>query len=433
MPTWTNWARTVIAAPVEVEHPASVEELQKAVAVAASRGLRVKAVGSGHSFTGAAATDGVQVRLDRLTGVLRADRDSGLVTVFAGTRLAELGEALWPLGLALENLGDVDAQTVAGAIATGTHGTGARFGGLAAAVRGLDLVLADGSLLQADAARDRDLVAAAAVGLGALGVVATVTLQCVPAFALAALEAPEPLDAVLADVPAFAGGSDHAEFYWFPHTRRVLAKRNTRLPGDTPLRPLGAVRRWFDDEFLANTLFERVNRLTTRRPRLVPPLNAVATRAWSARRYTDRSYRVFASPRRVRFRELEYAVPPDAVAGVLTGIEAWLAATGERVAFPVEVRFADADGVWLSTAYGRPTAYVAVHQYWRRDHGRYFAAVEELCRAAGGPPHWGTLHTPGAAQDAPLYPRFADAVAVRDRLDPGRTFANRYTERVLGP
>jgi L-gulonolactone oxidase len=433
MPTWTNWARTVTAEPVGVEHPASVEELQETVAGAAGRGLRVKAVGSGHSFTGAAATDGVQVRLDRLTGVLRADRDSGLVTVLAGTRLADLGEALWPLGLAVENLGDVDVQTVAGAIATGTHGTGARFQGLAAAVRGLDLVLADGSLLQARAESDPDLVAAAAVGLGAFGVVAAVTLRCVPVFALAAAETPESLDDVLAGLDAFADGSDHAEFYWFPHTRRVLAKRNTRLPGGAPLRPLGRLRRWFDDDVLANTGFEGLNRLTTRRPRLVPPLNALAARTWSARHYTDRSYRVFASPRRVVFRELEYAVPRDAVPGVLGGIEAWLATTGERVAFPVEVRFADADSVWLSTAYGRPVAYVAVHQYWRRDHERYFAAVEELCRAAGGRPHWGKLHSLGAAELAPLYPRFTDAVAVRDRLDPGRTFANRYTERVLGP
>jgi FAD-linked oxidoreductase len=437
MPTtptsWTNWARTVTAEPVSVERPGSVEELQKAVAGAAGRGLRVKPVGSGHSFTAVAGTDGVQLRLDRLTGVLRADRDTGLVTVLAGTPLRELSEALWPLGLALENLGDIDVQTIAGALATGTHGTGSRFRGMAAAVRGLDLVLADGTLLHAEADQEPDVLAAAALGLGAFGVVATVTLQCVPAFALAASEAPESLDGVLADLGAFADGSDHAEFFWFPHTRRVLTKRHTRLPGDSPLHPLGALRGRLDDEFLANTVFEALNRVTTARPQLVPRLNAVAARTLSARRYTDRSYRVLASPRRVVFREMEYGLAREAVPGVLAGIEAWLAATGEHVAFPVEVRFADADDVWLSTAYGRPTAYVAVHQYWRRDHERYFAAVEQHCRAAGGRPHWGKLHSLGAAELAPLYPRFADAVAVRDRLDPGRVFANPYLARVLGP
>jgi L-gulonolactone oxidase len=430
---WTNWARTVTAEPVAVEHPATVEQLQEAVATAARQGLRVKPVGSGHSFTPAAATDGVQLQLDRLTGVLRADRATGLVTALAGTRLRDLSETLWSLGLALPNLGDVDVQTISGAIATGTHGTGARFPGMAADVRGLELVLPDGSLLRADAGNEPDVLAAAAVGLGAFGVVASVTLQCVPAFAVAAAEVPEPLDEVLADLDGFAKGSDHAEFYWFPHTRRALTKRNTRLPRDAPPRPLRAGRRWLEDEFLANSVFGGINRVTTARPQLVPRLNAVAARALSTRRYTDRSYRVFASSRRVVFREMEYALPRDAVPEVLDGIEKWLAASGEQVAFPVEVRFADADDVWLSTAYGRPVAYVAVHQYWRRDHERYFAAVEGLCRAAGGRPHWGKLHSLGAAELAPLYPRFADAVVVRDRLDPGRTFANGYTDRVLGP
>jgi L-gulonolactone oxidase len=210
------------------------------------------------------------------------------------------------------------------------------------------------------------VLAAATVGLGAFGIVANVTLQCVPAFALEADERPEGVDDVLAELDAFADGSDHAEFYWFPHTRRVLSKRNTRRPGNGPLQPLGRVRRAVDDEFLSNTVFELVNRVTTRRPALVPRANAVAARALTARRYTDRSYRVFATARRVVFREMEYAVPRAAVPGVLTGIQAWLAASGQRIGFPVEVRFAAADDVWLSTASGRDTAYVAVHQYWRR-------------------------------------------------------------------
>jgi L-gulonolactone oxidase len=433
MPTWTNWSRTVVAHPVAVEAPATVEELRKVVAEAAGAGRRVRAVGAGHSFTPAAVTDGVLLRLDRLAGVVRADRDTGLVTVLAGTRLRDLGDVLWSLGLAMDNLGDIDAQTVAGAIATGTHGTGARSGGLAAQVRGLDLVLADGSLLTCSAHEPPDVLAAATVGLGAFGIVATVTLQCVPAFALTADERPESLDDVLADLDGFADGSDHAEFYWFPHTRRVLAKRNTRRPGDTPLRPLSRTRRTVDDELLSNGVFEVVNRLSTRRPGVVPAVNAVSARALTARTYTDRSYRVFAASRRVVFRETEYAVPRHAVPGILEGLQAWLDATGERVAFPVEVRFAAADDVWLSTAAGRPTAYVAVHQYWRRGHEAYFAAAEELARAAGGRPHWGKLHSLGAAELRPLYPRFDDALAVRDRLDPDRTFANVYTERVLGP
>lgn len=419
--TWTNWAGTV-RADVEVARPTSIAELQRVVADAPGR---VKPIGAGHSFTAIGATDGVQLAPDGLAGVVRADVESGLVTVLAGTRLHELNETLWHLGLALENLGDIDVQTVSGAISTGTHGTGARLGGLATQVRGLQLVLADGTLYDASPEQ-------AAVGLGALGVVATVTLQCVPAFALAASEAPAGLDDVLADLDTTVKVNDHFEFYWFPHTRRVLTKRNNRVLPGTELKPVRRLRAYVDDEFLSNTVFDLVNRATMRRPALIPRANAVAAQALSARDYIDRSYRVFASPRRVVFREMEYAVPAEAVPFVLAEIEAWLARSGERIGFPIEVRFAASDGCWLSTAYGRDSGYIAVHQYHRRDHEAYFRAVEAIARDVDGRPHWGKLHFRDAASLAATYSRFDDFVALRDRLDPGRKFGNRYLESVLG-
>jgi L-gulono-1,4-lactone dehydrogenase len=425
MTTWTNWSATVTAS-VDVATPASVAELQEVVSRSAKR---VKPIGAGHSFTPIGQTDGLQIRPDKLCGVLRSDRETGLVTVLAGTRLHDLNETLWHLGLALANLGDIDVQTIAGAISTGTHGTGARLGGLSAQVRGMQLVLADGTLLDVDA----DLLPAAAVGLGALGVIATVTLQCVPAFALAASEAPATLDGVLGDLDMNVDGNDHFEFYWFPHTRRVLTKRNNRVLPETALRPVGRIRQFVDDEFLSNTVFDAVNRVTTRRPQFIPRANAIAARALSARDYIDRSSRVFASPRRVVFREMEYAVPRDAVPHVLAEIEAWLARSGEQIGFPVEVRFAAADDVWLSTAYGRVTGYVAVHQYHRRDHGPYFAAVEDIAKAVDGRPHWGKLHNRDADSLSASYPRFDDFLAVRDKLDPQRVFGNDYLSRVLGP
>jgi L-gulono-1,4-lactone dehydrogenase len=420
--TWTNWAGTV-QCDVEVARPASVPDLQEIVAGA--NGRHVKAIGSGHSFTAIGATDGIQISPDRLQGVVRADVTSGLVTVLAGTRLHELNETLWHLGLSLANLGDIDVQTVAGAISTGTHGTGLRLGGLATQVRGLQLVLADGTLYDASPEQ-------AAVGLGALGVVATVTLQCEPAFALAAAELPAGLDDVLAELDTTVRVNDHFEFYWFPHTRRVLTKRNNRVLPGTELHPVGRMRGYVDDDFLSNPVFDAVNKLTTRNPTLIPRANAIAARALSARDYIDRSYRVFASPRRVVFREMEYAVPREAVPHVLAEIEAWLAKSGELIGFPVEVRFAAADGCWLSTAYGRETGYIAVHQYHRRDHETYFRAVEAIARSVDGRPHWGKVHYRDAASLAATYPRFGDFVALRDRLDPSRVFGNAYLERVLG-
>ena len=431
MTTWRNWAGTV-SADVRVEAPTSVAEVQEAVARAAERHTRVKPIGAGHSFTAIGETSGVQLRLDGLSGIVAADTATGLVTVLAGTRLHDLNESLWRLGMSMTNLGDIDVQTISGAISTGTHGTGAKLGGIATQVRALQLVLADGTIRDVDAASDPDLFAAARVGLGALGVLTTVTLQCEPRFALAAAEAPAPLDAVLADLDENVDANDHFEFYWFPHTRRVLTKRNNRVLPGTALRPIGRLRYAIDDEFLANTVFDAVNRLTTRRPQLIPNANALAARALSARDYIDRSYRVFASPRRVVFREMEYAVPRAAVPAVLTEIERWLARFGEQIGFPVEVRFAAADDIWLSTANGRASGYVAVHQYHRRPHEAYFRAVEDIATAHDGRPHWGKLHWRDAASLRGTYAHLDEFAALRDKLDPQRVFGNAYLERVLG-
>jgi L-gulonolactone oxidase len=431
MSTWANWAGTA-SAEVTVTSPATVRELQEIVRQAAEAGQRVKPIGAGHSFTPIGVTDGVQLRLDRLAGVVRADRETGLVTVLAGTRLHALNEALWHLGLSMSNLGDIDVQTISGAISTGTHGTGAKLGGIATQVRALELVLADGELLFCDAERHPDVFAAARVGLGALGVIATVTLQCEPAFALAAAEAPAGLDKVLAELDENVLGNDHFEFYWFPHTRRVLTKRNNRVLPGTELRPLGRFRGWVDDEFLSNTAFDRINRLTTRRPALIPRANALATRLLSPRDFIDRSYRVFASPRTVVFREMEYAVPRAAVPHLLAEIEAYLDRSGEQIGFPVEVRFAAADDIWLSTAQGRDSGYVAIHQYHRREHEQYFRAVEAVAQDMGGRPHWGKLHYRDAASLRGAYEHFDEFGAVRDKLDPERVFGNAYLERVLG-
>jgi L-gulonolactone oxidase len=427
----SNWAATV-SSDVTVATPSSVAEVAAVVAAATERGQRVKPIGAGHSFTAIGATDGVQLRLDRLAGVVRADRGTGLVTVLAGTRLHALNETLWQLGLSMTNLGDIDVQTVSGAISTGTHGTGAKLGGLATQVHALDLVVADGSALHCSADENPDVFAAARVGLGALGVIVAVTLRCEPAFALAAAEAPATLDEVLEDLDENVIGNDHFEFFWFPHTRRVLTKRNNRVLPGTELRPLGRFRHWLDDEFLSNRVFEAVNRLTTRRPGLIPRASGVATRLLGARDYIDRSYRVFASVRTVRFREMEYALERTAVPELLRGIEAYLERTGELVGFPVEVRFAAADDIWLSTAHERDTGYVAVHQYHRRAHEPYFRAVEAIAKDLGGRPHWGKLHYRDAASLRGAYARFDDFLAVRDKLDPRRTFGNDYLTRVLG-
>lgn len=434
-PKWHNWARSAGADPARFATPKTVTELGAEIARAATERLHVKCVGAGHSFTPIAATDGVMISLDNLSGiesVVPVGESGALVTVLAGTRLHELNPRLWDLGLAMINLGDIDAQSIAGAISTGTHGTGARFGGLATQIRALQLVLADGTVVDCSAEENAELFHAARLGLGAVGVIAKLTLLCENAYMMRAVEAPARLGETMAELDEHVAATDHFEFYWFPHTDRVLTKHNTRLPLDTPADPVNPVRGYIDDELLSNTLFEGVNRVATRFPAAIPRINDVTARVLGAREFVDRSYRVFASSRRVKFREMEYAIPIDALPETLKGIERWIASSGFTVAFPVEVRFAAPDDIWLSTAQGRPSAYVAVHQYHRRDHREYFDAVEAIARGVDGRPHWGKMHSRTAENLRPAYPHFDEFRSARDKYDPERVFDNDYLRQVLG-
>lgn len=431
MTTWTNWSGTATASPQRTPRPRSLAEISDAVRQAADAGMRVRPLGSGHSFTGIAATDSVALDLTEWAGVVDADRETGLVTVRSGTTLHRLNTELARVGLAMTNLGDIDEQTVAGAISTGTHGTGAAFGGLATQVRGLELVLADGSVVTCSADEQPELFAAARVGLGALGVITTVTLQCEPSFVLAAHEGPEPLDGVLESFDEHADSNDHFEFYWFPYGRNALVKRNNRVPG--PAAPLSRVREFVDYTLTENAAFGTLCRLGRAVPPLVPTLGRVSSAALSTRSYSDTSYRVFATRRSVRFVESEWAVPRESVRDVLRELRALVPTLQTPVTFPAEVRVAAADDVWLSTAYGRDTAYVAIHQYVGMPYREYFLAFASIAGAVGGRPHWGKLHDLDASTLRERYPRFDDFLRVAADTDPRGVFRNGYLDRVLGP
>ena len=428
---WRNWAGNERADAVAVAHPATTAEVAAVVKEAVTAGHTVKAVGTGHSFTPAAATAGVRVELDRLTGVVSADAATGHVTVRAGTTLRQLNAALAGLGLALPNLGDIDAQTVSGALATGSHGTGAAYGCLSTVVDALEIVTGDGTALRCSAAEHPDVLAAARVGLGALGVITEMTLRCVPAFTLRAQERPTPLPDVLAGLDEWVGANDHFEFFWFPYTERTQTKVNNVVPEDD--RPLPGWRRWLDDDLLTNRVFAAACRVGRAVPATVPTINAVSARALSPRTYTAPSHRVFATERRVRFVEMEYGVPRAALPEAFAGLRRVIDSLPFKISFPVEVRFTAADDVWLSHSYGRDTAYLAIHQYVGMPYEEYFQGFEAVCAPLGGRPHWGKMHYRYATSLRAEYPRFDDFLAVRDRLDPGRIFANPYLERVLGP
>jgi FAD-linked oxidoreductase len=425
-PRWRNWGRNQQAVAVDVLTPGSVDEVSAIVKAASGSGRRVKVVGSGHSFTGIAVADDQRLQLHRLAGLIAID--GNLVTVAAGMPMYALNALLATHGLAVPNLGDIDAQTVAGAISTGTHGTGAAHSTLASCVTAVTLVTGTGQILRLDSSSE--MFPAVRLGIGALGILVEVTLRCVEAFTLLADERPMPLAEVLAGLDEQIAVNDHVEFYWYPYTDRAQLKRNNTV--QTSHLPLTRFRGWLDDEFLPNSVFQAACRLGRTLPGAVPAISAIAARALTARTYTDRSDRVFCTPRRVRFTEMEYEVPRAAMPEVLAALPGIIDRLPFKVQFPVEVRFTGPDDVWLSHGYGRESAYIAVHQFTGSAYEPYFRAVEAVCEPLGGRPHWGKLHYRDADSLRKVYPKFDDFLGVRERLDPARVFTNGYLDRVLG-
>ncbi len=438
---WHNWAGNVTARPRRVASPGSAAEVAAEVRRAAEDGQTIRMTGSGHSFTPAAVADGVLLRPDRLTAIRSVDPAAGTVTVEAGCPLHVLNAELLARGLSLANMGDIQVQTVAGATQTGTHGTGRDVGGMAAQIAGLELVLADGRIVTCSAdspdggltgpdGAPASLLDAARVGLGALGIVTSVTFRVVPAFLLEAREEPMSWTQVMSHIDELTADNEHFEFYWFPHSEGCLTKRNNRTDG--PARPLPRWRYLLDDEFLSNSVFGLTNQLGRLAPATIPTINSVAAKALGSRTYADAAYRVFTSPRRVRFKEEEYAIPRAALSDVLAEVRSLFQRRDWRISFPIEVRVTPSEDVWLSTAYGRDSAYIAIHVFHSAPHEQYFDDVEALMTSVGGRPHWGKMHTRDADYLLGAYPRMSEFVALRDHLDADRRFGNAYLRQVLG-
>ena len=429
---WRNWAGDQACTPASVQRPRTREELIDVIGAAAAAGRTVKVPGSGHSFTEAALTDGVMIDVGALCRVLDADTGSGLVRVEGGIVLRDLNRELHARGLAMANLGDIDRQTISGAISTATHGTGTRLQNISAQVAEVELVTAAGDVvsLGPDDPDGGTAFRAARVGVGALGAISAVTLRTVPAFTLHRVDEPLPLDDVLGGFDALADANDHFEFFVFPYTDQALTIRRNRT--DAPLRPRSKLNVLINETIMQNKVGDWMFQLTRARPKLIPSLAKISARFLSEGDYVDHSFQIFSSERTIRFTEMEWALPrasgPEAVRRVLD----WVASERYPVAFPLECRVVAGDDALLSPSFDRDTFYIAVHQYRGMEWRPYFEAVQSIMGDYGGRPHWGKRHMLDSAVLATRYPRFGDFLAVRDRLDPGRLFANAYTERCLG-
>ncbi|MDQ3936762.1 MAG: FAD-binding protein [Actinomycetota bacterium] len=408
----------------------TADRVAAAIARAAAAGQPVRVAGAGHSFTDIVLTDGHLLSLERMNRVLSADPATGLAEVEAGISINGLGPALGAHGLALENQGDVDPQSVAGAISTATHGTGATFRNLSGQISGLRLMTEDGPV---DCSEDTepDLFRAARVGLGALGVITRVTVRCAPLYTLRRTDTPRPLDETLDRLDELVDGHERFELFVFPYTRVALT-RITETTADPP-QPMSELERWIQDDLIENGVLGLFNRTGRALPAAIPALNRTLAKLFRGSERVDRSYRIYANSRRVRFTEMEYAVPREAGREAIQRVLAMIERRRLPISFPLEFRFVAPDDAYLSPSNGRATAYIAAHVYRGMEHETYFRAVESIMRDYDGRPHWGKRHYRTAADLAPSYPDWDRFQEARERLDPNRRFRNDYLDRVLGP
>jgi len=428
--SWRNWAGNQHASPIAIYQPKTEDEISSVVRHAAERGEGVKAFGSGHSFTSIAVSDSHLLDLSDYGRVLEVDQKRRLVTVQAGIKMTQLCEELYARGLAMEDMGDVAYQSIAGAISTGTHGTGGKFGCIATQIHAMRIVVGNGSVLQCSADENPEVFRAARVGIGALGIVSTITLQCSPAFNLHALEQAKPLDEVMRNLDSYVDGNEHFEFFWQPGARNVFTKQNNRT---TELEQ--ALTKWqnFRNDVLigdiaANSLV-KLERLAPAASRWLRRQLPVTVRE----NYVDRSYRVFTSERRVKFLEMEYFIPRAAAQDAMQRFRDFLVRTGIVPSMAIEMRFTAADDIPLSMSSGRETCSFAIHVRAHEGYQQYFEDVETLMREFDGRPHWGKLHFQTWETLRPLYPQWDEFQELRARLDPEGCFANPYLDRVLGP
>lgn len=426
---WSNWAGNQKTGDVSFVQPQSEDELRLVVQSALASHRRIKAVGSGHSFTGIAVAEEILVDLSKYDELIAIDQAAQTVTVQSGIQLSKLNRILHENGLAMQNLGDIAYQTIAGAISTSTHGTGLKFTGIAKQIVGMRLVLADASVVDCSASSNTEMFHCARVGLGALGLISTVTIKVVSAFNLIVIEEPMRVDAVLNDLEDHVLSNDHFEFFWVPHTGWALTKRNNRTT--LPAEPMSKMSHWYAKTLMENYAFGAVCKLGRARPSMIPQLAKVLP-ASGRNEYSDLSYKVFTSKRIIKFYEMEYAIPREACAEALNRVRRMVASSGFFLNFPVEVRFTAPDEIPLSTASNRESAYIAVHIYKGMNYVPYFKEVESIMNSYQGRPHWGKLHFQTAATLASRYPQWETFQNMRNLVDPNRMFTNQYLQSVLG-
>jgi len=426
--TWRNWSGIVEANPRTVVYPLHIEEVAETVRTCREQGRTLRVLGSGHSFTAIAASDDVFLSLDRMQGVLHVDREALTATVWAGTKLKMLGELLHSEGMAQENLGDIDVQSIAGAISTGTHGTGLSFGNISTQVIGLTVVDGTGEVHDVTEKSHPDLFRALQISLGSLGIIVQVTLRLRPSYKLRYESSRIPLSSCLDRLDELTGANRNFEFYWFPYADPCQLKMMNETDEPVTSNKFGA---YLSDVVLENVAFGTLSAISRHVPGTSPSVSRICAAAVPTNSKVEYSHRVYATTRLVRFNEMEYNLPIGAMADAIREMRETMSRERYRVHFPIECRFAKGDSIWLSPAYKRDSAYIAVHMYKGMPYERYFADMERIFLKHGGRPHWGKLHTLTSAQLRDAYPMWDLFLETRGRMDPDGVFLSPYLRKLF--
>ncbi len=426
---WRNWSGYVECPDARVITPATVGNLGATLRAAAQADEHVRVVGAGHSFSPLVESSDIILSLDRLQGIVEVDLPARTARVRAGTRLSALGGALAAQGLAMENLGDINVQSVAGATSTGTHGTGIAFGNIATQISELKFLTGDGEEVRASVDENPTLFAGGRIGLGSLGVLTEIGLRLVPSFRLKLDRAKMDLDECLDRTDELVTRNRNFEFYWLPHTDKVLTKAWNLT--DEPATK-AAASRYLTETLLENAAFGALCATGKALPSLCPALSRLCSRFISSSTQVDESHSMLATVRNVRFNEMEWAVPARSGADVLREIRRFVATREFPLMFPLEYRWVKGDDIWLSPNFGRDSVHISCHQYRGMSFDRYFDGIQAICLNHGGRPHWGKVHTLRAAQLAKLYPHWDDFLALRERMDPRGRFLSPYMSRLFG-
>lgn len=404
---WTNWSGSVSCNPQSINFPTSEAELQEIVHSASSSGKTIRVVGTGHSFVPLCATDEVLISLDQMQGKVEMASQPGQATFWAGTKIHQIGEPLWNCGLAMANMGDIDRQSIAGAVGTGTHGTGQTLGNISTQVTGLRLVLASGEILDCSETQEPEIFKAAQVSLGMLGIVSQVTLRCLPTYHLHERTWVAGFDECLENLDQHIANNRHFEFFWSPNEDACAMK------------VLNPVALSAEDAASVPIVKEVSSEVKGRLARYIKDERI------------DRSYRIFPSERNLKFNEMEFAIPAANGVDCLREIRQLMQTRYPQVLWPIEYRTLAADDIWLSPAFGRETVTISIHQAAELDPYEFFADAEAIFRNHKGRPHWGKMHSHRANDLAQLYPNWDRFLHVHQSLNANRFFTNPYLRTLV--